>query len=327
MTYDNLNRLTQSTVALTPTPLVKNFTYDVIGNILTKSDVGNYLYPAVGAALPHAVSSISGGVISTTFTYDPNGNQTAGLGRQIAYTSYNKPASITQGAKALFFSHDPDHQRFKQNATEGVTLYFDAFGVHAELFQAATSTWNNFLIVAGTLVGVRSEHSDESVTTRYFTKDHLGSIAVLTDESGAVVERLSYDALGKRRFPGGEDDPADSITSQTTRGFTGQEELDSVGLVHLNGRVYDPLVGRMMSADPYVPDPTNAQTWNRYSYVINNPLSITDPNGYCFLGLCSIGHTIAHFGHSVRLMLSTPMIGTILKIAGIALCGGGSSAQ
>ena len=83
----------------------------------------------------------------------------------------------------------------------------------------------------------------------------------------------------------------------------------------------------MMSADPYVPDPTNAQTWNRYSYVINNPLSITDPNGYCFLGLCSIGHTIAHFGHSVRLMLSTPMIGTILKIAGIALCGGGSSAQ
>ena len=50
-----------------------------------------------------------------------------------------------------------------------------------------------------------------------------------------------------------------------------------MGLVHLNGRVYDPLVGRMMSADPFVPDPLNGQAWNRYAYVINNPLSITDP--------------------------------------------------
>jgi RHS repeat-associated protein len=88
---------------------------------------------------------------------------------------------------------------------------------------------------------------------------------------------------GKRRFATGADDPTGSITSQTIRGFTGQEELADVGLVHLNGRVYDPLVGRMMSADPFVPDPLNGQAWNRYAYVINNPLSITDPNGYCFL--------------------------------------------
>ena len=71
----------------------------------------------------------------------------------------------------------------------------------------------------------------------------------LTNESGAVVERLSYDAWGKRRFPDGSDDPTGSITSQTVWGFTGQEQLTGVGLVHLNGRVYDPLVGRMMSAD------------------------------------------------------------------------------
>jgi hypothetical protein len=110
-------------VSLTPVPLVKTFAYDPIGNMLTKSDVGNYLYPAAGAALPHAVSSISGGAISTTFTYDLNGNQTGGLGRSISYTSYNKPASITQGTRALFFSDDPDHQRFKQVSPEGVTLY------------------------------------------------------------------------------------------------------------------------------------------------------------------------------------------------------------
>ena len=128
------------------------------------------------------------------------------------------------------------------------------------------------------------EKSDETVATRYFHKDHLGSIAIITNEVGAVVERLSYDAWGKRRFADGSDDPAGSITSQTTRGFTGHEQLADVGLVHMNGRVYDPLIGRFGSADPMVEDPFSTQGWNRYSYVGNNPVNFADPSGYCFLG-------------------------------------------
>ena len=77
--------------------------------------------------------------------------------------------------------------------------------------------------------------ASESLSTRYFHTDHLGSISVITD-NGLVVERLSYDAWGKRRFPDGSDDTTGSITSQTTRGFTGQEQLSVSGLVHLNGR-------------------------------------------------------------------------------------------
>jgi RHS repeat-associated protein len=239
--------------------------------------------------------SISGGTVSTSFTYDPNGNQTSGLGRSISYTSYNKPSSITQWSSTLFFSHDIDHQRFKQASPEGITYYFDAFGVHTELFVAAASRWYDYIGSGSSMVGVRVLNPDESVTTRYFQTDNLGSIAVITDESGAVVERDSYDAWGKRRFPNGADDPTGSLTSQVTRGFTGQEELTDVGLVHLNGRVYDPLIGRMMSADPFVPDPMNGQAWNRYSYVINNPLALTDTNGYCFLGMCSWGKAISTF--------------------------------
>jgi hypothetical protein len=91
------------------------------------------------------------------------------------------------------------------------------------------------------------------ITTRYFHTDNLGSIAVITDETGVVVEHLSYDAWGKRRNPDGSDDTAGHLASQTTRGFTGQEELADIG------RVYDPLVGRMMSADSMVPDPLNGQ--------------------------------------------------------------------
>mgnify|MGYP001305478865 CR=1 FL=1 len=48
----------------------------------------------------------------------------------------------------------------------------------------------------------------------------------------------------------------------------------------MNGRVYDPELGRFMSADPFVQAPHNTQSYNRYSYVFNNPLSFTDPNGY-----------------------------------------------
>ena len=85
--------------------------------------------------------------------------------------------------------------------------------------------------------------------------------------------------------------------------------------MHLNGRVYDPLVGRMMTADPMVPDPTNGQAWNRYSYVINNPLSFTDPNGYCFLGLCSVFNAIGSFFSAI---FQNPL--QILQIAAMAVC-------
>jgi hypothetical protein len=109
-TYDALNRLTSTTVSLAPAPLVKNFSYSAIGNLLSKSDVGNYSYVAPGSPLPHAVMSTSGGAISTTFAYDPNGNQTSGLGRSISYTSYNKPASITQGTRTINFLDDTEQR-------------------------------------------------------------------------------------------------------------------------------------------------------------------------------------------------------------------------
>jgi RHS repeat-associated protein len=273
--YDELNRLTSATVGSSP---AKTFAYDPIGNILSKSDVGTYSYPAPGQPRPHAVQSVSGATINTTFSYDANGNQTSGLGRTVTYTSYNKPSTITQGTRTISFGHDPDHQRFWQATPEGTTFYLRAFGVYAE-YQTGVNRWNEYLAAGGRMIGVRLLNPDETVLTGYFHHDHLGSISVITTAS-ALVERNSYDAWGKRRFPDGTDDPAGSIISATTRGFTGEEELSGFGLVHLNGRVYDPKVGRMMSADPLVPEPMNGEAWNRYSYVINNPLKYTDPTGH-----------------------------------------------
>ena len=69
------------------------------------------------------------------------------------------------------------------------------------------------------------------------------------------------------------------------RGFTGHEHLDDLGLIHMNGRVYDPAIGRFISADPVAAGIATSQTLNRYTYVGNNPLSFTDPNGHNPLGL------------------------------------------
>jgi RHS repeat-associated protein len=130
--------------------------------------------------------------------------------------------------------------------------------VLAEVTNPGTTTqrWTDYLSVGNAKVGMRVNQTSgvtTTLTTRYFHTDHLGSISVLTDENGLVVERLSYDAWGKRRNPNGTDDTTGSITSQTTRGFTGEEQLSAAGLVHLNGRVYDPLLARFTSADPTSP--------------------------------------------------------------------------
>ena len=89
----------------------------------------------------------------------------------------------------------------------------------------------------------------------------------------------------------------------TDRGYTDHEHLDGLDLIHMNGRVYDPTIGRFIGADPTVPYPTNIQSYNRYSYTRNNPLVVVDPsenqspdsryrcNGYCKNGRQEIGHT------------------------------------
>jgi RHS repeat-associated protein len=280
--YDVLNRLTSSKFGVSP---AKTFAYDAIGNLTSKSGVGTYSYPASGQSRPHAVTSISGGVINTTFAYDANGNRLAGNGLTMVYSSFNKPVRITRGTTTVNFVHDPEQQRHKQTDPSGETIYLTddlGSGVLVEKLTGAGGQvqWTNYLLAAGEMVGMKVERSDETADLRYFHKDHLNSIAALTNESGTAVEQLSYDAWGKRRFPNGDDDPAGSLTSQTTRGFTGQEQLDDVGLIHMNGRVYDPLTGQFGSADPTTSQPFTTQGWNRYAYASNSPLTFTDPSGY-----------------------------------------------
>ncbi len=97
-----------------------------------------------------------------------------------------------------------------------------------------------------------------------------------------MTERDSYDAWGRRRNADGTDAACGAIASATTRGFTSHEMLDGICEINANARIYDPTIARILSANSTVPNPFNSQSFNRYSYVGNNPLSATDPSGYTY---------------------------------------------
>jgi len=131
-----------------------------------------------------------------------------------------------------------------------------------------------------------SRNAAESVTfkTDYWHKDHLGSLVASTNESGTITQRFTFDPWGKRvcLAANGTTSTCSSNGSTGTeeRGFTGHEMLDEIGLIHMNGRLYDPELGRFLQADPVIQNPLDGQNYNRYSYVGNNPLSYTDPSGF-----------------------------------------------
>jgi RHS repeat-associated protein len=119
-------------------------------------------------------------------------------------------------------------------------------------------------------------------TLYYLFTDHLGSPNLITDASGNTVQELSFDAWGKRRDPATWQPYAVDASippAVIDRGFTFHEHLYPFTLINMNGRAYDPLVGRFLSADPYIQAPDNPQNLNRYSYCLNNPLRYSDPSG------------------------------------------------
>ncbi|MBG6211058.1 RHS repeat-associated protein [Labrenzia sp. EL_126] len=117
----------------------------------------------------------------------------------------------------------------------------------------------------------------------YLHKDQLGSITRVTDNKGVVVSGYDYDPWGlKTQTTFANKHKEDFALGSFRRGFTGHEHLDNLNLIHMNGRVYDPTIARFVSADPNVQSPSYSQNYDRYSYVLNNPLSFVDPTGFFF---------------------------------------------
>ncbi|WP_198043672.1 RHS repeat-associated core domain-containing protein [Janthinobacterium sp. 1_2014MBL_MicDiv] len=269
--YDGLNRLITATVAGQP---MQSFRYDGIGNLLSKTGVGtgDYVYAPAGGRLPHAVKSIPG---IGTLDYDLNGNLLAGAGRALSWTSFDMPRSISKGSENSIFMYGPEHQRARQERNDGTTTYY-AGAMEVEV-KGGAATVKTYWPMG---LGVEIDKPAGATTLNWTHLDRLGSVVAISDAAGTVKEQLAYDSWGKRRTVTGDAIP-DSLDGVTdNRGFTGHEMLDKLDLVHMNGRIYDPLLARFMSADPLIQDPMHSQSYNRYTYVWNNPTNLTDPTGF-----------------------------------------------
>ena len=312
--YDALNRLREWTVsgaALGGQIDTQSASYSPIGNILTKSDAGRYIYGAQspsGRTLPHALVALIGPQ-GAQFSYDENGNMLSGAARRFEYTAGNLVRAVSRGENGIEYLYGPEQQRIRQvvssPAGTATTYYLnglDSLGLTYEREQRSGGTveHRHYLSAAGSVFGILNiktktiegagaggQASPPRTELRYLHRDALGSVGAITDGAGELVERLAYDPWGKRRFPSRQADPQGGLGAQTgertsARGFTLHEHLDEVGLVHMNARLYDPLLGRFTAADAIVDGPLDLQGYNRYSYGQNNRLAGADPSGNSF---------------------------------------------
>ena len=309
--YDAQNRLLSSTLTGNGAALYhqanlaqQTFTYDALGNLTFKSDVGHYTYGQNGAGI-HALTNTALNGVNTPYQYDANGNQISGNGRTVSYTQYNKPSLITKGNNLNEFDYGPEHQLIWQKstinsssgaagATTKETRYAGGNFEQEHLVGSAQTLDIHHLKMGRHTIAVlkTTPNLQSTVSTHYLHQDHLDSVVMVTDEQGEVVERNHYDAFGQRRT-GVLDQTQQTrlltglslqtgFAAVTDRGFTNHRQLNGPNLIHMGGRVYDPHTGRFLSADSHIQSPLNSQSYNRYSYVLNNPLSLNDPTGYFF---------------------------------------------
>ncbi len=258
---------------------------DLLGDMLSKADVGTYAYPPAGAAQPHGVSSIAGSAGTTKFTYDANGNlttQTGATTRSLSWTIFNMPAAITYAGKTITFQYDADHHRVEQVAPEGTTYYLPDGELTPSL--GAGPVWHVYVQADGQRVA-ETYGPTGALKHHYFHNDDQGSIGLITADgyvygaNGSIVQNELSDVFGQPRLPTGATDPSWGANDATKRRYINQEDLTDSHLIDLNARVYDPLFAKFLSPDPVIADQDDSQSWNAYAYAHNNPMSGKDPTG------------------------------------------------
>ncbi|MEX0914538.1 MAG: hypothetical protein WDZ60_01485, partial [Wenzhouxiangellaceae bacterium] len=254
--YDARNRLTRTDSRTNGGTWVANRqvqTYNVAGNMLTKTGLGTYTY---GSTRPHAVTA-AGGV---TYTYDANGNVTSDTsGRAFHYTGYDLVRRVSQGTAHTEFHYDAGRSRTLKRELSGTTVtsrthYLGSVEVIWNGSNPTTSTGQYRRTIGGVLIA--TFYQSTGVTQqRYLHRDHLGSIVAISDEAGQVVTWMAFDPWGQRRnadawHPWNAPPSVylNAMLAITPRGFTGHEHVDSAGIIHMNGRIYDPNLGRFLQA-------------------------------------------------------------------------------
>lgn len=344
--YDQHNRLTRNTLG----GASYTTNYDIRDNITSKSDVGNGATYEYHPTKKHAVVKAG----NREFDYDQNGNVireratgNATPAKVFTYTGKDLVSKITSNGHSSEFFYGTDNQRYKRIDIDSqnkrtVTLYLG--GVEKIYHHDGVVEWKRQIGGIAQVTHRVTNGTPDTGARQYFLKDHLGSITSITNGSGTVLHRMAFNPWGARRaiinntwlnadMSQSSILAAYSKTAKPTthRGFTGHEMLDEVGIIHMNGRIYDAYLARFLQADPFIQDPTAVGSLNRYSYVMNNPMNAVDPTGYYSLKRAYKnmmrwnGQWLTHkIVHEINPNLSTvvgvalnfiPVVGTLVSMA------------
>ena len=279
--YDNVYRLDYSQLNGSTN---LDLSYDAMGNITSRSDIAGGATWTYHSTKKHAVTQA--GNSSFTYSYDGNGNAVTRNGYPITWSKYNYPTQIEGNGESTSFFYNGKQERWKQVYSRGGTTETTIYAgkLLQKVTTGSTADFRHYIYANGTAVTVVSRASTGVNATRYLLRDHLGGVAKITSATGATLVSESYTAFGARRNPStwsGSPTNGDLVTisSVTREGFTAHEAVGTFGLNHMNGRVQDSITGRFLTADPLTTDFQNTQGFNRYSYVMNNPLTYVDPTG------------------------------------------------
>ena len=263
--YDNLNRLTSIGNRV--------IAYADNGNITSMDGVGMMEYGTTSR--PYQITSL----------YPESDNVVPSRVQNVSYTCYSRPSILTEGGRSAAFTYDGDGNRVKMYVADGSTQLLTRYyvGDRYEFDQTSGGTKERLYLGGDAYSApmVLQRENGGEWTAYNICRDYLGSITHIASLDGTLVAEYSYDPWGRLRDPETLEVYAAGEEPELFlgRGFTGHEHLTWFGLINMNARLYDPLLGRFLSPDPYVQAPDFTQNFNRYSYALNNPLKFTDDTG------------------------------------------------
>jgi RHS repeat-associated protein len=287
--YDSLNRLggvlpsapaspqsfTESYNSGTAVP-VQAFGYDGNANMYLAS-YNNSVVPAPTIETPQSANWFGSNNRITSFSYDNAGNVTqVGTNRSFSYDAENRQTSAVMGGNTITYGYDGEGRRVTKSlaGTATTTFVYDASGQMAAEYGGPTNT---------------------DTGTQYLSVDHLGSTRLVTDASGNPKYCYDYLPFGGDLVAGANSRPScypaatgSTFSDSDAVRFTGKERDAETGLDYFGARYMSSAQGRFTSPDPLLNSgrPWEPQSWNRYSYTLNNPLRYTDPTGLYEFGTC-----------------------------------------
>ncbi|TGD59380.1 RHS repeat-associated core domain-containing protein [Flavobacterium humi] len=266
-------------------------TYDDRGRI-TANNLGTYNYST--SAKPYQQTSVTPLSSEASGFYQSRGNL------NVTYNAFKSPVQIEEiGVDKVSFAYNMMQQRSAMyyGSTNDDRLvrpyrkYYSGDGSMEIKYTLAGNVVEFITYIGGDAYNAPVVLKSDGTAYNYYYlhRDYQGSVLAITNATGSVVEKRAFDPWGNVTKV--QDGTGNNLTKLTffDRGYTGHEHLQSVGLINMNGRLYDPKLHRFLQPDNFVQDPYNTQNYNRYGYVLNNPLKYTDPSGEELISAIAIG--------------------------------------